>query len=261
MTAGLVVGGTAVSAASTGSTPTANVIVKQLQFTDSNDLAQQLGGLDLNELLGQLPSGEGGLDLSGVLGQLPTNGGGLDLNELLGQLPTTGGNGYGGSGTVEETQDEVDTPAVPSTPAQPSQPAVQQPATDNDAADTAQSDSGFEAEVVRLVNAQRAQAGLTALTSNAELAEVAMAKAKDMDANNYFDHTSPTYGSPFDMMRQFGISFNYAGENIASGQQSPQQVMNDWMNSTGHRQNIMSANFTQIGVAYYNGEWVQMFIG
>ncbi len=63
------------------------------------------------------------------------------------------------------------------------------------------------------------------------------------------------------MMKSFGISFNTAGENIAKGQTSPQQVMNDWMNSAGHRANILNSSFTKIGVAEYNGEWVQEFIG
>ncbi|MNH43142.1 Cysteine-rich secretory protein family protein [compost metagenome] len=82
-----------------------------------------------------------------------------------------------------------------------------------------------------------------------------------MDVNNYFSHTSPTYGSPFDMMRSFGVKYSYAGENIASGQRTPQEVMTAWMNSAGHRANILNGNFTKIGVGYVNGEWVQMFIG
>jgi uncharacterized protein YkwD len=89
---------------------------------------------------------------------------------------------------------------------------------------------------------------------------MALVKAKDMYNNNYFDHTSPSYGSPFNMMKSFGIQYTYAGENIAKGQRSPQEVMTSWMNSPGHRQNILNPNFTKIGVAYYNGEWVQEFI-
>ncbi|MNE87901.1 Cysteine-rich secretory protein family protein [compost metagenome] len=96
---------------------------------------------------------------------------------------------------------------------------------------------------------------------NSELSNMAMVKAKDMYDNNYFDHNSPTYGSPFDMMREFGITYRSAGENIAKGQSSPQQVMNDWMNSPGHKANILKNSFTQIGIAYYNGAWVQEFIG
>ncbi|MNP03408.1 Cysteine-rich secretory protein family protein [compost metagenome] len=90
---------------------------------------------------------------------------------------------------------------------------------------------------------------------------MAMAKAKDMYDNNYFDHQSPTYGSPFDMMKAFGISYSSAGENIAKGQKSAEEVMNQWMNSPGHRANILNSSFTEIGIALYNTEWVQEFIG
>lgn len=99
------------------------------------------------------------------------------------------------------------------------------------------------------------------MTMDASLSKVALAKAADMSNNNYFDHTSPTYGSPFDMMKQFGISYITAGENIAMGQRSPEEVMMQWMNSEGHRKNIMNPAFTKIGVGYTNGYWVQEFIG
>lgn len=83
-----------------------------------------------------------------------------------------------------------------------------------------------------------------------------------MQQQNYFSHTSPTYGSPFDMMRDFGITYRSAGENIAKGQTSPEEVVQAWMNSQGHRENILNANFTHIGVGYeQNGNhWTQMFI-
>lgn len=119
--------------------------------------------------------------------------------------------------------------------------------------------SSFAEEVVKLVNQERAKQGLKPLTSDPLLTKVALAKAKDMYDNNYFDHNSPTYGSPFDMMRKFGVTYTYAGENIAKGQPTPQKVMTDWMNSPGHRANILKAEFNKIGVAYYNGEWVQEF--
>lgn len=112
-----------------------------------------------------------------------------------------------------------------------------------------------------MVNAQRTKAGLGSLSNDDKLANMAMVKAQDMIQNNYFDHNSPTYGSPFDMMRQFQITYRSAGENIAKGQSSPEQVMNDWMNSPGHRANILNSSFTKLGVAYYNGAWVQEFIG
>lgn len=121
--------------------------------------------------------------------------------------------------------------------------------------------SQFAQQVLQLVNAQRTKAGLGSLSNDDKLANMAMVKAQDMIQNNYFDHNSPTYGSPFDMMRQFQITYRSAGENIAKGQSSPEQVMNDWMNSPGHRANILNSSFTKLGVAYYNGAWVQEFIG
>ncbi|WP_407945421.1 CAP domain-containing protein [Paenibacillus silvestris] len=149
----------------------------------------------------------------------------------------------GSTGTSGGSQ----TPA-PSTPA-PSTPAAPAPA-----------QSAYASQVVTLVNQERVKAGLKALTSDSALTAMALDKAKDMYNNGYFDHTSPTYGSPFDMMSTYGIRYSYAGENIAKGQPTPDAVMKAWMNSTGHRQNILSPNFTKIGVAYYNGEWVQEFI-
>jgi uncharacterized YkwD family protein len=120
--------------------------------------------------------------------------------------------------------------------------------------------STFANQVVNLVNQERSKAGLKALTSNSALSAMALDKAKDMYNRNYFDHNSPTYGSPFNMMQTYGIKYSYAGENIAKGQRTPQEVMTAWMNSAGHRQNILNSHFTKIGVAYYNGEWVQEFI-
>ena len=121
----------------------------------------------------------------------------------------------------------------------------------------------YEQEVIRLVNEIRVQNGLSALTYNWELSRVARYKSQDMVDNRYFSHTSPTYGTPFQMIRSFGLSYRSAGENIAYGQRTPQAVVNAWMNSSGHRANILSSSYTQIGVGYMaNGHyWTQMFIG
>ena len=121
----------------------------------------------------------------------------------------------------------------------------------------------YEKEVVRLVNEERAKAGLKPLTYNWELSRVARYKSEDMRERNYFAHNSPTYGSPFQMIKSFGISYRTAGENIAKGYSSPERVVNGWMNSSGHRANILNSSFTEIGVGYvYNGHyWTQMFIG
>ena len=121
----------------------------------------------------------------------------------------------------------------------------------------------YEQEVIRLVNEIRVQNGLSALTYNWELSRVARYKSQDMVDNRYFSHTSPTYGTPFQLIRSFGLSYRSAGENIAYGQRTPQAVVNAWMNSSGHRANILSSSYTQIGVGYVaNGHyWTQMFIG
>ena len=126
--------------------------------------------------------------------------------------------------------------------------------------------SSDEKEVFDLINKQRTNNGLTALKMDSEVLNVARIKAKDMVDNNYFSHNSQTYGSPFDMMKQFGISYRTAGENIAKGQKTPQEVVTAWMNSEGHRKNILNPNFTNLGVGIAKDSkgttyWTQMFIG
>lgn len=121
-------------------------------------------------------------------------------------------------------------------------------------------------EVLRLVNIERENQGLSSLTLSSELTAVANEKARDMAEKNYFSHTSPTYGTPFQMLQQYGISYRAAGENIAAGQRTPDEVMQSWMNSSGHRANILNSSYTEIGIGYYEGgsygtEWVQLFIG
>ncbi|WP_017185135.1 CAP domain-containing protein [Alkalibacillus haloalkaliphilus] len=121
----------------------------------------------------------------------------------------------------------------------------------------------FEQQVVNLVNEEREQRGLQPLELSGELSDVARAKSQDMADENYFSHQSPTYGSPFDMMDHYGVDYRTAGENIAMGQRSPEAVMQGWMNSDGHRENILSDQFTHIGVGYVEGNgstyWTQMF--
>lgn len=119
-----------------------------------------------------------------------------------------------------------------------------------------------EKEVIRLCNIERQKNGLKPLTENWELSRVARIKSQDMAQKNYFSHTSPTYGSPFAMMTNFGIQYRSAGENIAMGQRSAQEVVKAWMASSGHRQNILNPNFNEIGVGLEQTEyhWTQMFI-
>lgn len=147
-------------------------------------------------------------------------------------------------------------------PQQPNPTPSEKP-TGNEEQQTTGELSAFEQKVVELTNQERSKNGLPALKIDTELSKVAREKSNDMQKNNYFDHNSPTYGSPFDMMKQFGISYRAAGENIAMGQRSPEEVVKGWMDSPGHRENILSKNFTHIGVGYAeNGNyWTQMFIG
>ncbi|OWA37186.1 hypothetical protein B9G55_03710 [Saccharibacillus sp. O16] len=119
----------------------------------------------------------------------------------------------------------------------------------------------FTAKVIYLVNLERRQAGLKPLTLQANVSRAAQLKAADMSKKNYFDHQSPTYGSPFNLLSLQKIPYRAAGENIAQGQRSPESVMKAWMNSEGHRANILNPNFTSIGAGYFNGYWVQLFIG
>lgn len=125
--------------------------------------------------------------------------------------------------------------------------------------------TAIEDQVITLVNNERAKRGLSKLTKNWQLARVARYKSQDMATKHYFSHTSPTYGSPFTMMQNFGIHFSAAGENIAMGQRTPQEVMNAWMNSAGHRSNILSPTYNQIGVGMAKNSagviyWTQEFI-
>lgn len=123
----------------------------------------------------------------------------------------------------------------------------------------------YETEVARLTNLERTKRGLPALTINWQLSRVARYKSQDMINKNYFSHTSPTYGSPFKMMESFGLKFSAAGENIAYGQRTPQAVVTAWMNSPGHRANILSTAYTHIGVGAAKKAdgtlyWTQMFM-
>jgi uncharacterized YkwD family protein len=161
--------------------------------------------------------------------------------------------------TIKQPTQPVQKP-VQKTAKQPAQKTVQQKQT---AAPASSQVSAFEQQVLDLTNQERAKYGVPALKLDVELSKVAREKSRDMQAKGYFDHNSPTYGSPFDMMKKFGISYRTAGENIAMGQQSPQEVVNAWMNSEGHRKNILNANYTHIGIGHVaqGNYWTQMFIG
>lgn len=126
--------------------------------------------------------------------------------------------------------------------------------------------NAYEQEVLELVNKERAERGLPSLKLDNEVGKVARAKSQDMLDNQYFSHNSPTYGSPFDMLTDFGVSYRGAAENIAAGQRSPESVMKSWMNSAGHKKNILKESLTHIGIGHVEGDsqyghyWTQMFI-
>jgi uncharacterized YkwD family protein len=122
--------------------------------------------------------------------------------------------------------------------------------------------SAIEQAVLDLTNAERQKAGLQPLQADRNLMNSARQKSTDMASNKYFSHTSPTYGSPFDQMKANGVTYKSAAENIAMGQRTAEEVVKGWMESPGHRQNILTPEFTHIGIGYdKNGNyWTQQFI-
>ena len=141
-------------------------------------------------------------------------------------------------------------------PDQPGDTTPDQPETDG-------SQDAFANQVVKLVNEERAKAGLSPLSVNSKAANAAQTRAREIE--KYFSHTRPDGSSFNTALTEAGVSFRGAGENIAYGQITPQQVMEGWMNSSGHRANILNANYTSIGVGHYkNGAgvdyWTQLFI-
>lgn len=137
--------------------------------------------------------------------------------------------------------------------------ASKKPDTGKASSSPAADSSTFVQEVFKLVNQERAKEGLPALKLDATLCQAAQKRAKEIKTK--FDHTRPDGTGCFTVFKEFGISYMAAGENIAAGQTTPKQVMNGWMNSKGHRANIMSGDFNSIGIGFDNNHWVQLFIG
>lgn len=139
-------------------------------------------------------------------------------------------------------------------------PGETQPDTGTSAPDTEA--LSYAQQVVALVNAERARAGLNALTLDTEIASAALVRAKETEIS--FSHTRPDGRHFSTALTDNGIRFRGAGENIAWGQLSPEEVMKGWMNSDGHRANILNPNYTRIGVGYYQNAagrnyWTQLF--
>ena len=164
--------------------------------------------------------------------------------------------------TPDEQPDETpdNTPQLPegSRPEETPDNGTEQNPEDNNNG-TSQGD--FASQVVALVNAERAKQGLSALTIDTKVQQAALVRAKESAQS--FSHTRPNGSSFSTALTEAGVSYRTAGENIAYGQSTPQQVMNAWMNSSGHRANILNANYTTIGVGYtvINGTayWAQLF--
>ncbi|QUI25663.1 hypothetical protein HZI73_10030 [Vallitalea pronyensis] len=187
------------------------------------------------------------------------------------QLPgnimrTPGANGAPTTPGSTATTPGRDTTPAPNNAATPNTTAPNDNATANGNQNTTtnQSISSGEQQMINLVNQSRKQNGLPALQADNELSEIARIKSKDMIDKNYFSHNSPTYGSPFDMLKNFGVSYIKAGENIA-GNQTVDKAHEALMNSPGHRQNILSSEYTHIGVGIqkggqYGNMFTQIFI-
>lgn len=164
---------------------------------------------------------------------------------------------------LSQQKDCVDSNQQKEETSEPVQSDTSQPSTEKESIkDTKENLIQFEQQVVELTNIERKKQGLPELQVDMNLSKVAHLKSEDMQKNHYFDHNSPTYGSPFDMMRNFGISYSAAGENIAQGQRTPEKVIQAWMDSPGHRANILNPSYTHVGVGYVeNGNyWTQEFI-
>ncbi|MDU0203561.1 peptidoglycan-binding protein [Paenibacillus sp. MAH-36] len=160
------------------------------------------------------------------------------------------------------------TPPTPTPTPPPSEPPPSQPEPTPAPAPQAPPSTDLTAEeqqMLDLVNKERAAVGLAALVVDPELTKTARLKSQDMVENKYFSHDSPTYGSPFDMMEKFGITYNAAGENIACNQ-TVQAAHEALMNSPGHKANILSKDYTHIGIGIVTGGpcgkmFTQQFIG
>ena len=143
----------------------------------------------------------------------------------------------------------------------PSETPTVKPDSASPQAPSGSAQSSFAAEVVSLVNAERARYGLSALTIDVKVQQAAQVRAQETVQS--FSHTRPSGASFSSALTEAGVSYTRAGENIAYGQATPQAVVSAWMDSEGHRANILSRNFTKIGVGYTlsggAAYWAQLF--
>ncbi len=213
---------------------------------------------DMSKLKDIVGNCDGNCDIKTITDQCAKAG--IDMNDLISKFGILPDNSQCTDCESEDSQPSV-SEQTPEQSTQPSEPS-QNESSDVQTPSVGSSVSEYEKQVVEIVNRYRAENGLKPLELNTELSKIARLKSQDMRDKKYFSHTSPTYGSPFDMMKKFGISYRTAGENIAMGQRTPEAVMTAWMNSSGHRANILNSTYTQIGVGYVadGNYWTQLFI-
>lgn len=172
---------------------------------------------------------------------------------------------YGAYKPITPTQPVVKPPVTPQPPVPPTKPPATPAPVPTPAPLPTTGLSGEESKMVNLVNQERLSNALKPFSVNMQLVNLARMKSQDMVKNNYFGHTSPTYGSPFDMMNKAGVKYSTAGENLA-GAATTESAHQNLMNSPGHRANILNPSFNQIGIgiatgSVYGSIFTQMFIG
>ena len=215
-------------------------------------------------------------DMQSILNQL-CPGGNCDIQSVIGRLQNGQLCPFGICDTPAQTTPAPEIPEIPQPPV-PSEPSVpspepqtptekpaepSQPSEPSDPSVSSEFNTAYEDEVIRLVNAQRAKYGLSPLQKDTGAVSVAHLRAKEIVQS--FSHTRPNGTSCFTAAKELGVSYSTAGENIAYGYGNPEQVVNGWMNSEGHRKNILSASYSKIGVGCYKSGnvlyWSQFFIG
>jgi uncharacterized YkwD family protein len=227
---------------------------------------------------------ESGTSVATEIGEIQT-GTGESQNQILGETPTPT-NTLTDTATITPSVLPTSTstliprptptytlpppPTNTNTPVpKPSPTKTLEPQPTNTTASTTCSPTGnssFESQVIALINQERAAEGLPALSSQSQLTSAARIHSADMASNNFFSHNSPTTGSPFDRITDQGYHFSMAGENIAGGYESPTLSVESWMNSPGHRANILDENYIHIGIGYaycedstYGSYWTAVF--
>ncbi len=184
----------------------------------------------------------------------------LSLKDLLNKLGClTGGI------EIPKPDFDINKPQAPENNT-PEIPDVDIPGDNNSGESIPEADKSFELQVLDLINEERTSRGLSALKYSEELSKVARAHSADMANRGYFSHNTPEGLTPFNRIKNAGISYKTAGENIAAGQKTPEAVVEAWMNSDGHRANILNASYTETGIGLkYGGSygiyWTQLFKG